>query len=460
MASNYLNNDTISALSSAAGKSAIAVLRISGKNAFSIVEKIFVSYSKNFKQTQVGLIVDDNQKIDEVVCMYFKAPHSYTGEDTVEISAHGNPLIVKKILSLLNKNGARNALPGEFTYRAFLNGKKDLAQAEAVCSIITSKTETAIKAALNNIKGDFSQKINFIKADLIRFMSYLEASLDYPQDDIPFLTQEQKLEMIENLTKETQKLIDNYKISKILQSGLKAVIIGKPNAGKSSLLNAILGKNRAIVTDIAGTTTDTIEETIDCRGIPLVLIDTAGIRDDIGNYIEVLGQKKTKEALGAADILIWVFDSSVSLDKNDFQIAKEIKDMNFSGSIFLVLNKKDLPQKVKKAEIKKLVSHTDLLSVSTNDFESVKTLLDAIATAAGVLENQNDYLMINARHWDLLNKAQTALLLASEIIHTKNEDEIACYETRIALSSFEEILGINTPTDILDSIFSTFCIGK
>ncbi|MDR2772800.1 MAG: tRNA uridine-5-carboxymethylaminomethyl(34) synthesis GTPase MnmE [Elusimicrobiota bacterium] len=460
MTSTYLNDDTIAALSSGAGTAAIAVLRMSGPDAFEIADKIFLPYSTKPNQVKVGVISDGENKIDEAVCVFFNEPHSYTGEDTVEFSIHGNPLLITEVMNLLIQNGARVALPGEFTFRSYTNGKRDLAQAEAVCAMIAGKTQSAAKAALNNMSGGFSNKINHITDELKHLLTYLEAALDHPEDDIPELTQDEKAESIEILVTETQKLIDVYKVSRILQVGLKAVIVGKPNVGKSSLLNAVLGKNRAIVTEIPGTTTDTIEETIDCKGVPLTIIDTAGIRDKKMNSIEILGQEKAKEAAKGADILIWLFDSSIPLGENDYQIERALKDSNFKGKIFLILNKSDLPAKITKEDIQYLAEGAEVLSISTSDKASVDVLIENIAKTAGLLDNQEDLLMINSRHWGLLNDAQKEFLEAKQIVLEQRDDEIVCLNLRTALKCFDEILGTDTPFDVLDGIFSTFCIGK
>lgn len=456
----YLSEDTIAALSTAAGQSAIAVIRLSGGHSSLILEKVFKPSSEVSSRIRHGYIVDGQRKIDEVLCTCFKAPNTYTGEDIVEISVHGNPVIINEVLTLLYKNGARAAGPGEFTYRAFLNGKKDLAEAEAVCDLITSKTETAAAAALNNVSGEFSGKTRNELDLLTKLMAYLEASLDYPQEDIPFLSQEQKTEMINAAIANNQQLLNTYKMSQNLQKGLKAAIIGKPNAGKSSLLNAILGKNRAIVTEFAGTTTDTIEEIIDCRGIPLTVIDTAGIRTHTENSIEVLGQERSKEAANKADILIWVFDSSSPLDKNDLEIAQYLKSLNFKGSVIGVLNKSDLPSKINENDIKTLANYTYIIGVSAKPAAGVERIIDKIAEIAGITEKQNEYLMINSRHFTLLQNVQSALLKVKDIIDSKKEDELACFEAKNAVAALEEILGINAPQDILDTIFGTFCIGK
>lgn len=483
----YISEDTIAALSTPAGRSAIAVIRLSGENAFSIMRRLFKPSSDADKQVRRGYIMDGDKKVDEVLCSFFKAPRTYTGEDTAEISVHGNPVIINAVLNLLYKNGARAAGPGEFTYRAFLNGKKDLAEAEAVCSLITSKTETAAKAALNNVSGEFSNKVRKELDSMTMLLAYLEASLDYPEDDIPFLSQEQKKEMINTAVNNNQKLIDMYKTSKNLQNGLKSAIIGKPNAGKSSLLNAILGKNRAIVTDIAGTTTDTIEEIIDCRGIPLILTDTAGIRNHAENSIEILGQERSKEAAGKADILLWVFDSSSPLDKNDAEIAAYLKTFDFKDNmtgvcgksvlpskinektiksfekhtyIIGILNKADLPQKINEENIKTLAVFDEIISLSAKSGAGMKKLLETVSRLAGVSDAGNEYLLINSRHQALLRKAQESLIKTRALINEENADELACFEVKNAAAAMEEVLGVNTPHDILDSIFGSFCIGK
>jgi tRNA modification GTPase len=472
---SYINEDAIAALSTASGKSAIAVIRLSGADAFEIIEKIFQQARPvqarpearpADKQIKYGYIVDGTEKKDEVLCSFFKAPNTYTGENLVEISVHGNALIINEVLNLLYKNGARPAQAGEFTYRAFINGKKDLAQAEAVCALITSKTEKAAKAALNNLGGEFSGKINAAKNALIELLAYIEAGLDHPEEDIMFLSRIEKSRRLSDLIEQNAKLMSAYKTSQTLQNGLKAAIIGKPNAGKSSLLNAIVGKNRAIVTEIAGTTTDAIEEIIDCRGIPLTIIDTAGLRSHANNAIEKLGQEKTKEALSYADIIIWVTDGSQPLDKNDEEIAAILQ--NVPKPLILAENKSDLkkqssetPQRISAVIRKGGLVPRDIvpcrLSAKTGD--GVQNLLDEIAKIAGVSDS-GDNLMITARHYNLLQTAQTALETAKKQYADGDADEIAAFEIRTAVAAYEDILGITTPHDILDSIFSTFCIGK
>ncbi|MDR3306058.1 MAG: tRNA uridine-5-carboxymethylaminomethyl(34) synthesis GTPase MnmE [Endomicrobium sp.] len=457
---NYLKNDTIAALSTAAGKSAIAVVRLSGENAFEIINKVFKTKSAVEKQIKYGYIVDGTKNIDEVICTFFKAPYTYTGENLVEISMHGNPVIIDEVLNLLYKFGARHAEGGEFTYKAFLNGKKDLAEAEAVCNLITSRTATSTKAALNNVSGVFSSKVKAIKDNLTNLIAFMEVTLDHPEEDIVFLSREEKLTRLDSYMQDVKNLLSSYEIGKLLQNGIKTAIIGKPNAGKSSLLNAILGKNRAIVTDIAGTTTDTIEETIDCRGIPLTIIDTAGIRDHADNSIELMGQERTKETITKADILLWIFDSSSNLDKNDIKIADFLKKSGDNAPTIAVLNKSDLPVNLSLTKNSLGIVFQDTINISAKTEKGISDLLDKIAKMAGANETQNDYLMINSRHYALLQNTLDALTKTKTALESKNADEIACFEAANAQNSLNEVLGINVNQDILDTIFSTFCIGK
>ncbi|MDR2666003.1 MAG: tRNA uridine-5-carboxymethylaminomethyl(34) synthesis GTPase MnmE [Endomicrobium sp.] len=459
---NYLKEDTISALSTAAGKSAIAVIRLSGNESFCIMNKILKTHSKPDQQVKHGYIIDGAEKKDEVICTFFKSPYTYTGEDLVEISVHGNPVIINEVLNLTYKNGARPAEPGEFTYRAFLNGKIDLTEAEAVCALIASKTKTSAKAALNNISGKLSSKVKNIKDSLTNLIAFMEVNLDHPDENIMFLSLDEKLSRLDSYIKDVKYLLNFYKTSKILQHGIKAAIIGKPNTGKSSLLNTILGKNRAIVTDTAGTTTDTIEGVIDCNGIPITLIDTAGIRINTNNSIEFLGQEKTKETVSEADILVWLFDSSCELDENDIKIANFLEKSNPDTPIVVMLNKSDLYPKLSFADISKSLKLTffAFLSLSTKTGTGIAELLKEFYKFSGALDSPNDYLMINFRHYNLLRNALEFLIKTKQILSMKNADEIACFEAVNAQMALNKILGINATEDILDTIFSTFCIGK
>jgi tRNA modification GTPase len=457
----YLKEDTITALSTAVGRSAMAVIRLSGKASFQIVDKIFRTNSNSKQQVKYGYILDGTEKKDEVVCIFFKAPHTYTGENLVEVSVHGNPVIINEVLNLLYKNGARPAKPGEFTYRAFLNGKKDLAEAEAICALIASKTEKSAKVALNNVAGELSSKIKSIKNNLTNFIAFMEVNLDHPEENIALLSCDEKLIRIDSYIKEIQGLLDFYKTSKTLQFGIKAVIIGKPNVGKSSLFNAILGKNRVIVTDIAGTTTDIIEEVIDCHGFPLTIIDTAGIRDHIKSPIEFLGQKKTEEIITEASILIWVFDASCRLDKNDIRIADYLNKLDLNIPVIGVLNKSDLPIKISLSNNFNInFRFISTIGISTKNKDGISNLLYEFAKITNISTVQGEYLMINSRHFTLLQSVLKSLIKTKQALIASDADEIACFEAIAARNALNEILGININENILDAIFSSFCIGK
>ncbi|MDR1926797.1 MAG: tRNA uridine-5-carboxymethylaminomethyl(34) synthesis GTPase MnmE, partial [Endomicrobium sp.] len=374
------------------------------------------------------------------------------------------PVIINEVLNLLYKNGVRPAEPGEFTYRAFLNGKKDLAEAEAVCNLITSKTTASVRAALNNVSGLFSSKIKTIKDALTNLIAFMEVNLDHPEENIMFLSRNEKVERLNSYIQDIQSLLNHYKISKTLQNGIKVAIIGKQNVGKSSLLNAVLKKNRAIVTNIAGTTIDTIEETICYCGIPITIVDTAGIIDcneSLINPITFLGQKKTKEAIDEADILIWVFDSSSELDQNDSKIANFLQKSNLNILIISVLNKSDLPLKLYFDTSSIFYSSlSNAIKISAKTEEGLPNLLNEITKIADNSDSKNNCLMITSRHFALLQNVLDSLIRTRQILIEKDADEIACLEAVTAQTALNEILGTDVKQDILDTIFSTFCIGK
>ncbi|MDR1259937.1 MAG: tRNA uridine-5-carboxymethylaminomethyl(34) synthesis GTPase MnmE [Endomicrobium sp.] len=457
---NYLKEDTIAALSTAAGRSAIAVIRLSGKNSFKIINRIFQTNSKSNQQVKHGYILDKTEKKDEVICIFFKNPYTYTGEDLVEIMVHGNPVIIDIVLQLLYKNGARPAEPGEFTYRAFLNGKMDLTKAEAVCALITSKTKMSTKTALNNISGEFSSQIKNINNILTNLVAFIEVNLDYPDEDILPLSQNEKISKINFCIENVQNFLKSYEISKTLHQGIKVTIIGKPNTGKSSLLNAILNKNRAIVTDIAGTTTDTIEETIEWQGISITIVDTAGIKYHTKNLIELLGQERTKKAAIKTDILIWLFDNSSKLDKNDIEIANFLMKSNINIPVIGTLNKCDIKSNLFLENNFPLnFTFVDFVKISAKTKTGIFNLLNTIIKISVSENYENNNIMINTRHFMLLQNTFKSLINAKKAL-SEQFDEIACFEITVAQTSLNEILGINIKQDILDTIFSTFCIGK
>ncbi len=460
----FKQEDTIVALATGNIKSALAIIRISGSIAKTVVSSVF--FTKNHNPVTIedrkvyhGYIYDNDKKLDEVILYYLKAPHTYTGEDTVEISTHGNPLIVQKIVNLLLSKGIRPADKGEFTYRAFINNKMDLSEAEAVNELINSSNSKSVELALNSLQGSLSDKIKNIKQDLTTLFAYLEVSLDYPQEDIDFLTRDQKKESMQKIISRLNDLISSYSLSKLITNGIKIAIVGKPNAGKSSILNSILGYQRAIVTDIAGTTTDTIEETVEYNGISITIIDTAGIRYHTTNTIEKIGQERSKSSIEVADIILWITDSSIDFDDNDKQIADLLKDKQ--AKTIVVLNKSDLQQKISLTELKKVANINTVINFSTVTKTPIETILNKIFELMNLTDiEENTNVLLNTRQYNLICKVQEHLNKILELIDKGDSDEIVSFETQNALNSLNEILGIDAKEDILHTVFSKFCVGK
>ena len=460
----FKQEDTIVALATGNIKSALAIIRISGSIAKTVVSSVF--FTKNHNPVTIedrkvyhGYIYDNDKKLDEVILYYLKAPHTYTGEDTVEISTHGNPLIVQKIVNLLLSKGIRPADKGEFTYRAFINNKMDLSEAEAVNELINSSNSKSVELALNSLQGSLSNKIKNIKQDLTTLFAYLEVSLDYPQEDIDFLTRDQKKESMQKIISRLNDLISSYSLSKLITSGIKIAIVGKPNAGKSSILNSILGYQRAIVTDIAGTTTDTIEETVEYNGISITIIDTAGIRYHTTNTIEKIGQERSKSSIEVADIILWITDSSIDFDDNDKQIADLLKDKQ--AKTIVILNKSDLQQKISLTELKKVANINTVINFSTVIKTPIETILNKIFELMNLTDiEENTNVLLNTRQYNLICKVQEHLNKILELIDRGDSDEIVSFETQNALNSLNEILGIDAKEDILHTVFSKFCVGK
>ena len=460
----FKQEDTIVALATGNIKSALAIIRISGSIAKTVVSSVFFTKNRNpvtieDRKVYHGYIYDNDKKLDEVILYYLKAPHTYTGEDTVEISTHGNPLIVKKIVNLLLSKGVRPADKGEFTYRAFINNKMDLSEAEAVNELINSSNSKSVELALNSLQGSLSEKIKNIKQDLTALFAYLEVSLDYPQEDIDFLTRDQKKESMQKIISQLNDLISSYSLSKLITNGIKIAIVGKPNAGKSSILNSILGYQRAIVTDIAGTTTDTIEETVEYNGISITIIDTAGIRYHTTNTIEKIGQERSKSSIEVADIILWITDSSIDFDDNDKQIADLLKDKQ--NKTIVVLNKSDLQQKISLTKLKKVANINTVINFSTVTKTPIETILNKIFELMNLTDiEENTNVLLNTRQYNLICKVQEHLNKILELINKGDSDEIVSFETQNALNSLNEILGIDAKEDILHTVFSKFCVGK
>ncbi|MEO2152950.1 MAG: tRNA uridine-5-carboxymethylaminomethyl(34) synthesis GTPase MnmE [Aquificota bacterium] len=458
---NQKKRDTIAAIATPYGESAIGIVRLSGDKTVEILKKIFKTRSKNLKPryAHYGLVVDkEGQPIDEAVVIYYKAPHSYTGEDMAEINLHGNPLILKKVLNLLLESGARLAEPGEFTKRAFLNGKLDLTQAEAVAELIGAKTELARKLALNQLQGALSREIKPLREELLMLLALVESSIEFEEEDIPTIEKDELQRRLEKILKQVNKLLQTAATGKALRQGIKLAIVGKPNVGKSSLFNRLLGSERAIVTDIAGTTRDYIEETINIKGIPISLIDTAGIRET-ADVVEKIGVQRSLQKLKEADLIIIVLDASnPDLEEEDLKLINLVKETK--KPLLVVLNKIDKGQKLDTKKIP--IPNVEVVKVSAKTGEGIEELKEKILQKVGVQTAEGGNIYISVRHEQLLKKAKKALENALTYLREGEfySPEILMLDLREAAEALGEILGEITTEDILGQIFSTFCIGK
>ncbi len=457
------NDDTIAAISSAPGEGGIGIVRISGDNSLNILNKIFKGYKNRGIEDlesytmRYGFIYDGEKKIDEVIVSFMKSPKTYTTEDIVEIYCHGGPIPVRRILETVLKTGARLAEPGEFTKRAFLNGRIDLSQAEAVVDMIRSKTEKSADAALNQLQGALANQLKKIKESLIDIMAHIEATIDFPDEDIDDVLYESLIKDCDNSIHDIDKLIKTADTGKILREGLNTVIVGRPNVGKSSLLNALINENRAIVTDVPGTTRDVIEEQLNIRGIPVNLIDTAGIRKT-NDAVEKIGVEKTKEYFNKADIIIFMLDSSEEYTEEDEEIFKLIKDKK----TIILINKVDLPEKLDRSKIDKYKYGKTIIDVSIKDNKGIDLLKDEIYNFvySGEVKYNQEILVTNIRHKNLLIKAKDSLINAKDTIVQKLPLDFVSIDLREALDSIGEITGETIQEDIVNRIFSKFCIGK
>ncbi|GAB5046127.1 tRNA uridine-5-carboxymethylaminomethyl(34) synthesis GTPase MnmE [Thermodesulfovibrio sp. TK110] len=454
--------DTIAAISTPLGEGGIGIIRISGKEAIPIANKIFQS-SKGVKLSDVkthtihyGFIIDPKtgQKIDEVLVTVMRAPNTYTREDVVEINCHAGYVTLKKILDLVVSLGARVAEPGEFTKRAFLRGRIDLSQAESVIDIIRAKTEQAQKIALEHLSGKLSEKINELRDSLMKVCAHVEAYIDFPEEDIDGLTHEQIQSEIDRIKEEIKKLIEGYEEGKIYREGLKAAIVGKPNVGKSSLLNALLMKDRAIVTEIPGTTRDIIEEYVNIKGMPLKIVDTAGIRE-AHDLVEAEGIKRSLRAVELAELILLVLDMSRPIESLDEEIINKI----IHKKVIVVMNKKDI--KSKKFQLPQPLKDKPAIEISALKGEGIEELKELIfnTTISGKYE-QEGVIVTKLRHKIALENALEALENALQSFGKKEPLEITAMFLREALSFLGQIVGAVTTEEILNLIFSEFCIGK
>lgn len=455
-------NDTIAAISTAIGEAGIAIVRMSGDNSVNIIDKIFVSASgKKMVEAEnrkflYGHIVDGDKLIDEVLVVKMKGPHSYTAEDIVEVHCHGGVVSVKRILNLILSKGARLAEKGEFTKRGFLNGRIDLTQAEAVIDMIKAKTDISFDMGLNQLSGALSEVLNKLKDELVSMQALIVANIDFPDEDIEDAAYHDLMERSGKILEKMDNLLDNSKNSRLLRDGINTVILGKPNVGKSSLLNGLLKYDRAIVTDIAGTTRDIIEDYINLDGVLLKITDTAGIRET-DDEVEKIGVNIAREKLKEADLVIAIFDISRDFDKDDEEILKLIKGKKH----ITILNKDDLDQKISNEEIEKYFKD-DYLRLSVMENKSVKKIENLIIDLFfdGVLQISSDSILSNIRHINALKEAKKALLEVNESLKERVFLDLIEVDLENVIGHISEITGIITTEDILDRVFSDFCIGK
>lgn len=462
------NNHTIAAISTAMAESGIGIVRMSGEEAFAIADKIY----KNKKGKRLsdqkthtihyGFIEEEGKVIDEVLVMLMRGPHTFTGEDTVEIDCHGGVYVVKKILEACIRNGARPAQPGEFTKRAFLNGKMDLSQAEAVIDVIQSQNDYALKSSLKQLRGSVKEKISDLRNKIIYHTAFIESALDDPEhisiDGYGNVLKKETKEIIE----EIETLLKTADDGRIIREGINTVILGKPNAGKSSLLNVLLGEERAIVTEIAGTTRDILQETINLQGISLNIIDTAGIRNT-DDKVEKIGVDKAKDYAKEADLIIYVVDSSNDLDENDYEIMKFIQ----GKKSILLLNKSDLERKVTKEEIKKIckeynIENIPVIEISAKEEKGIDRLEEIVKEMFyhGEISFNNEIYITNIRHKTALERAKDSLMKVIESIENDMPEDFYSIDLMDAYEILGSITGEMVGEDLVNEIFSKFCMGK
>ena len=453
---------TIAAISTAPGNAGIGIIRLSGEKCFEILDKIFVPKHKGEIKgytMKYGHIISASSKeiIDEVLVSYFVAPNSYTRENMCEINSHGGMVVENKILEECLKNGAMLAEPGEFTKRAFLNGRIDLSQAEAIIDIINSKTEKEMQVAQRQLKGRLSNKIEDIRKDILNIMADIEASIDYPEYDIEETTNEKIKKFLNELEEKLNSLEKTFENGKILKEGIKTAIIGKPNVGKSSLLNLILGEERAIVSNVEGTTRDTIEEYVNINGIPLKIIDTAGIRNTI-DEVEQIGVKRSMDILFDAELIIAVFDDSRALDEEDEKILDLIKDKK----AIILINKTDLKKGYVKSDERITSLHKTVIPFSVLKEEGINELYNAILELFNMndIDLENTDIVTSSRQKNYILRAHDALNKAKESVENNMTIDITAIVLKEILEELSSITGENVSEDIINEIFKKFCLGK
>ncbi len=459
------NEDTICAISTPIGEGGIGIVRISGKDAISIISRIFLpKKNKNLKNLPThtihyGIMKDDKtgEKIDEALVSIMKAPNTYTKEDVIEINCHGGAIPLKRALELVLKNGARLAEPGEFTKRAFLNGRIDLAQAEAVIDIISSKTEDSLRLAVGQLSGILSKSIIAVREELISIIASIEAAIDFVDEDIEFISRDEIGKRIKKTVDEIEALINTADEGRIYKEGIATAIIGRTNVGKSSLLNALLKEERAIVTPIPGTTRDVIEEWINIKGMPLRILDTAGIRhtEDI---VEIEGVRRSRETIKKADLILLLIDGSLRLSDEDKNLMDDVKEKK----LIVLLNKSDLPSVVKEDDIKKFLPDKEVVSISAltgEGIDELKAVIHNLLFKGGILAGERP-IITNLRHKTALEKTKRSLENLQNSLKENMSEEFLAVDLRGALNAIGEITGETATEDILNKIFEEFCVGK
>ena len=458
-------NDTIAAISTPVGEGGISIIRISGEDAVVVAKRLYRG-SKDLAQVashtiNYGHIVDPDTgaEVDEVMVTVMRAPHTYTCEDVVEINCHGGLLATNRILQLVLSYGARMAEPGEFTKRAFLNGRIDLSQSEAVMDLIRAKTDKSMKVALNQLDGDLSRLIRHLRQDILDVLAQVEVNIDYPEyDAVEEMTTKMLKEKALDIQQRIQALLKTAKQGKVLREGLATAIIGRPNVGKSSLLNTLLHEDKAIVTDVAGTTRDVIEEYVNVDGVPLKLIDTAGIRDT-DDTVEKIGVERSKRALDAADLILLLIDSSAPLTAEDCELLTATQ----GKQRIVILNKTDLPRQVDLDELKKLTDGDALIETSIVKHEGMDQLGQQISKMffnEGIESSQNNVMVTNARHIGLLHQANAALSDVLKGINAGMPVDLVQIDMTRCWDLLGEITGDSYQDELLDQLFSQFCLGK
>ena len=450
---NYKRKDTICALATGSGIGAIAIVRISGNQAINICNKVFSKNLEDVKSHTIhfGTIKNDKELIDEVLLSVFKNPYSFTGEDVIEISCHGSVFIQQQILQLLTKNGSRMANPGEFTLRAFTNGKMDLSQAEAVADLIASESKKAHKIAINQMRGGFSDDLKKLREQLINFASLIELELDFSEEDVEFANREQFNELLLLIKEKLTKLIDSFQLGNVIKNGIPVAILGAPNVGKSTLLNTLVNEDRAIVSEIAGTTRDTIEDIINIEGVQFRFIDTAGLRDT-SNKIEIIGIQKALEKAEKAKVIIYLLDATANFKAQEKEIKKIKKLQN---KMIVVVNKTDLNPNIYKTLKKK-----NYLFISAKNKDGIEDLTKTITSIIDINLSSDETIISNSRHQEELSKTLVEIIAVIEGLNNDISGDLLAINIRQALYHLGLITGEVTTDDLLGNIFSKFCIGK